>query len=98
MIIAGSYSQTYLRNAFNNGFPCIACPELVERIGELLAEEIDGGAKTLIPGDEIEVDFSAGTIVFRNQNFSFPPLGVVPQALVVAGGVENKVRQELGIG
>jgi homoaconitate hydratase len=98
MIIAGSYSQTYLRNAFNNGFPCIACPELVERIRELLAGEIDGGAKTLIPGDEIEVDFAAGTIVFRNETFSFPPLGVVPQALVVAGGVENKVRQELGIG
>jgi homoaconitate hydratase len=98
MIIAGSYSQTYLRNAFNNGFPCIACPELVERIRELLAGEIDKGDKTLIPGDEIEVDFAAGTIVFRNETFSFPPLGVVPQALVVAGGVENKVRQELGIG
>jgi hypothetical protein len=70
----------------------------VERIRELLAGEIDKGDKTLIPGDEIEVDFAAGTIVFRNETFSFPPLGVVPQALVVAGGVENKVRQELGIG
>jgi len=98
MIIAGSYSQTYLRNAFNNGFPCIACPELVGRIRELLAGEIEGGGKTFIPGDEIEIDFSAGTIVFRHETFSFPPLGVVPQALVVAGGVENKVRQELGIG
>jgi homoaconitate hydratase len=98
MIIAGSYSQTYLRNAFNNGFPCIACPELVERVRELLAGDIEGGSKTLIPGDEIEIDFSAGTIVFRNETFSFPPLGVVPQALVVAGGVENKVRKELGIG
>ncbi|MGB5815803.1 MAG: aconitase family protein, partial [Thermoanaerobaculia bacterium] len=98
MIIAGSYSQTYLRNAFNNGFPCIACPELVDRVRELLAGEIEGGGKTLIPGDEIEIDFAAGTILFRNETFSFPPLGVVPQALVVAGGVENKVRQELGIG
>ncbi len=26
LVIAGSYSQTYLRNAFNNGFPCIECP------------------------------------------------------------------------
>jgi homoaconitate hydratase len=98
MVIAGSYSQTYLRNAFNNGFPCIESPELVERVRELLAPEMEGGAKTILPGDEIEVDFAAGIIVFRNETFRFPPLGVVPQALVVAGGVENKVRQELGIG
>ena len=29
LVAAGSYSQTYLRNAFNNGMPCIASPELV---------------------------------------------------------------------
>jgi len=26
LVIAGSFSQTYLRNAFNNGFPCIEVP------------------------------------------------------------------------
>ena len=94
-MIAGSYSQTYLRNAFNNGFPCVDCPELVGRVRELLASEIDAGRKSIIPGDELEVDFSVGIITFRSTTFRFPPLGVVPQALIVAGGVENQVRQRL---
>ena len=95
LVIAGSYSQTYLRNAFNNGFPCVDCPELVGRVRELLASEIDAGRKSIIPGDELEVDFSVGIITFRSTTFRFPPLGVVPQALIVAGGVENQVRQRL---
>ena len=32
LVIAGSFSQTYLRNAFNNGFLCIESPELVKRL------------------------------------------------------------------
>ncbi len=32
LVIAGSFSQTYLRNAFNNGFLCIETPELVNRL------------------------------------------------------------------
>jgi homoaconitate hydratase len=97
LIIAGTYSQTYLRNAFNNGFPCVACPELVGWVRELLSEEVDADARTIIPGDELEVDFASSTITYRERTFRFPPLSTVPQALVVAGGVENQVRQELGI-
>jgi len=97
MVVAGSYSQTYLRNAFNNGFPCVACPELVGRVRELMARQVDAGEKTIIPGDEIDVDFQTGKITFRKIEFRFPPLGTVPQALVVAGGVENQVRERLGL-
>ena len=32
LVIAGSFSQTYLRNAFNNGFLCIEAPEMVNRL------------------------------------------------------------------
>ena len=56
LIIAASYSQTYLRNAFNNGFTCIESPELVERVRQLTAKEAGSGAKTIIPGQEIEID------------------------------------------
>src|SRR5271166_3140302 len=34
LVIAGSFSQTYLRNAFNNGFLCIETPELVNHLRE----------------------------------------------------------------
>jgi len=95
LVIAGSFSQTYLRNAFNNGFPCVECPALVRRVRELLATEVAAGARTVIPGDECAIDFTTGTVAFHGEVFSFPPLGTVPQSLVAAGGVENLVRRRL---
>ena len=96
MVLAGSFSQTYLRNAYNNGFICIECPGLVSR----LKEELDGETAqdpTLIPGDTLEIDFSSGTVLFREKAFHFPPLGSVPQSLVVAGGSENLIKKKLGL-
>ncbi len=52
--------------------------------------------KTIIPGDEIEVDFAASTIRYAREKFAFPALGSVPQSLVIAGGVENLVSRSLG--
>lgn len=97
LLIAGSFSQTYLRNAFNNGFLCIEAPALVKRLRERLASEIAAKQKTVLPGDEIEVDFAASTIRYAGERFTFPALGSVPQALVIAGGVENLVSGKLGL-
>jgi homoaconitate hydratase len=95
LVIAGSFSQTYLRNAFNNGFLCIESPELVKRLRADFADVAPQGEKTIIPGDVIEVDFAASTIRCRGEEFAFPALGSVPQSLVIAGGIENLVRQKL---
>ena len=97
MILAGSFSQTYLRNAYNNGFVCIECPKLVTRLKEEFRADVEGGTLTLIPGDTLEVDFSRGAVSFRGDLFPFPPLGSVPQGLVVAGGSETLVRKKLGL-
>jgi homoaconitate hydratase len=97
LVIAGSFSQTYLRNAFNNGFLCIETPELVNRLRAKFSDAIARTEKTIIPGDEIEIDFSASTIRFAGEQFSFPALGSVPQSLVIAGGVENLVSRKLGL-
>ncbi len=98
LVIAGSFSQTYLRNAYNNGFVCIACPELVTRLKAERESAITAGELTIIPGAELEVDFANGTISFEGTEFRFAALGSVPQSLVIAGGVENLVRQRLGLG
>jgi homoaconitate hydratase len=97
-VVAGSFSQTYLRNAFNNGFLCIETPLLLERLREQLRDAIAANERTIIPGDELEVDFQSGVITWRGERFTFPALGSVPQSLVVAGGVENLVRKKLGLG
>ncbi len=97
LAVAGSFSQTYLRNAFNNGFLCVELPELVERLRGIFSTEIASGVRTLVPGDEVEVDFSAATLKFRGNAFRFPPLGSVPQSLYVAGGAERLVRKKLGL-
>jgi homoaconitate hydratase len=97
LVLAGSFSQTYLRNAYNNGFICIECPMLVNRLRDTFHAEREAGALTIIPGDLLKVDYSRGTVAFRGEAFRFPQLGAVPQSLVVTGGSENLVRRKLGL-
>jgi homoaconitate hydratase len=97
LVIAASFSQTYLRNAYNNGFLCIEVPALVKCLLERDAGEIADKAKTIIPGEQVEIDFRASRLTWGNQHFAFPPLGAVPQALVIAGGAENVVARKLGL-
>jgi len=97
LVIAGSFSQTYLRNAYNNGFLCIEVPSLVKRLREQFANEIATKDKTIIPGETLEIDFTSSSLAWRGETFVFPPLGTVPQSLVIAGGAENVVMTKLGI-
>ena len=97
LVVAASFSQTYLRNAYNNGFLCVEVPELVKQLREQFATEIAAKEKTIIPGEEIDIDFTSGVIHWRGEKFSFPPLGSVPQSLVIAEGVENLVAKRLGL-
>jgi homoaconitate hydratase len=95
LVIAASFSQTYLRNAYNNGFLCIEVPALVQRLREQFG--VSTHEKTIIPGDEIAIDFTSSTIAWRGDNYSFPALGSVPQSLVIAQGVEKLVAKRLGL-
>jgi len=97
LVIAGSFSQTYLRNAFNNGFLCIEAQELVNRLRSKFGDAMARKEKTIISGEVIEVDFAACTIRYAGEKFAFPALGSVPQSLVIAGGIENLVSRKLQI-
>ena len=97
LVIAASFSQTYLRNAYNNGFLCVEVPELVKKLRQQFVKEIGAKEKTIIPGDEIAIDFTSGMITWRGEKFAFPALGSVPQSLVIAQGVENLVAKRLGL-
>ena len=72
VVIAGSFSQTYLRNAYNNGFVCIECPELVTRLKAEHGSAIAAGEVTIISGAELEVNFGKGTISFDGTRSTTP--------------------------
>lgn len=89
--VAASFSQTYLRNAFNNGFICVECPALVTALRDRFASILDD-QPSILPGEPCTIDFIHGRVHVADASYSFQPLGSVPQSLVVAGGVENLVR------
>jgi homoaconitate hydratase len=99
-VIAASFSETYKRNAFNNGFVCFECPALVEylRSGKVAKwHSGKAGDKTIVAG-ELEVDYRASVVRFDGRAFSFSALSPVAQELVVAGGAEEVVRRRLASG
>lgn len=85
-VIAASFSETYLRNAFNNGFLCIQCAELVDHLKSSLASA--GTSSPTVAGPSLTIDFAASEIRTDGQVFSFTPLSPVAQELIVAGGAE----------
>ncbi len=96
MVIAASFSQTYLRNAFNNAFICIESPDLSAALLAAHETEVEAGTKT-IASDSIAVDFKTATARWRGQEFALSPVGPAAQELLLAGGLEALTRQRLGL-
>ncbi|MDY7109799.1 MAG: homoaconitase [Planctomycetota bacterium] len=105
-VIAASFSETYKRNAFNNGFIVLECPELS---GHLRAESGAGagapspqaplpggeGSEPTIVGPDLEIDYERSVIACDGREFGFSPLSTTAQQLIIAGGAENLVRERL---
>ncbi|MCH8270435.1 MAG: homoaconitase, partial [Planctomycetes bacterium] len=96
-VIAASFSETYRRNAFNNGFLCVECPTFVGWLDSRLSGTPGEAAPTIV-GPEIEVDFTASLVRCAGESFTFVPLSTVAQELIVAGGAEAMVRRRLAPG
>ncbi len=92
LVVAGSYSQIFKRNAFNNGYIVLECPGLVRAFKEGYAGE---KALTIQTGIEATVDFEKSEISWDGQRFSFSPLGRVAQELVILGGFENFIQERI---
>jgi homoaconitate hydratase len=89
-VIAGSFSETYKRNAFNNGFVVFECPELVTYLRDTLAHR----ALTTV-GPEITIDYAKSILTVDGKSFPFPPLSPAAQELIVVGGAEKLVASRL---
>lgn len=94
LIIAASFSQTYSRNAFNNGYICLDCPDFAEEIARRFADRAKT-EKTIVTGLEAIVDFVRATLTVGDRTWRIPPLLPAMQRLVALGGAESLVRQEI---
>ena len=89
-VIAASFSETYKRNAFNNGFIVFECPELVTHLRTTLKDR----APTTV-ASEITIDYGRSILAIDGKSFAFPALSPAAQELIVAGGAENLVASRL---
>src|SRR5438132_12055 len=89
-VIAASFSETYKRNAFNNGFVVFECPELVTHLRATLKDR-----KPTTVASEITIDYGKSVLTIDGESFAFSPLSPAAQELIVAGGAENLVASRL---
>eukprot|EP00668_Euglena_longa_P015159 GGOE01019210.1.p1 GENE.GGOE01019210.1~~GGOE01019210.1.p1 ORF type:complete len:683 (+),score=205.52 GGOE01019210.1:201-2051(+) len=92
LLLAASYSETFKRNAFNNGYIAIECEELVEHLKKSRSPSLPLTLHTKVP---VTVDFQASTVTFEGHRFPISPLGITAQELVLAGGLEGWTRSKL---
>jgi homoaconitate hydratase len=90
-VIAGSFSETYKRNAINNGFLIIDCPELSSD----LKEEFGTDKLTVQSNKKVIINFENSLITYNDKNYSIDPVGEAAQELIVDGGLENWVKKNL---
>lgn len=90
-VIAGSFSETYARNAINNGFLIIECSELVNDLKEKYGKE----KLTVQTNKKVKIDFENSSITYDGCEYSINPVGEAAQELIIAGGLEEWVKKNL---
>jgi homoaconitate hydratase len=91
LVVAGSFSETYKRNALNNGFLTIEAPELSRDLKTRFGDQ----HLTIKTSIDATVDFVNSTIEAAGKKYAIAPVGKAAQELVVVGGLEEWVRKNL---
>ena len=91
MVLAGSFSQTYKRNAINNGFLVIEAPDLLSD----LRKEFGNNILSVKTGWTASVYFQQALIIIGDKQYPFNPVGKAAQELIVTGGLENWVKEHI---
>jgi 3-isopropylmalate/(R)-2-methylmalate dehydratase small subunit len=81
-VVARSFARIFYRNAINVGLTVVELAD-ADRLG---------------PGDDVEVDPVAGSVVnhTRGERFAVPPYGPMVQAIIAEGGLVAFVRKTKG--
>ncbi|MBN2389129.1 MAG: 3-isopropylmalate dehydratase small subunit [Anaerolineae bacterium] len=78
-IVARSFARIYFRNAINYALPIATC------------DAVD----SVESGDEITIDFTAGTVITPRATYTFPPFPPEVMAILEAGGLIPYTQQAL---
>ena len=90
-VVAGSFSETYARNAINNGFLVIQCSDFVNDLKEKYGKE----KFTVQTNKKVKIDFENSSITFDGKEYSIDPVGEAAQELIIASGLEEWVKKNL---
>ncbi len=91
LVLAGSFSQTYKRNAINNGFLILEAPELLDD----LKEKFDNSKLSIKTGWTATIDFKQSLIIIKDKNYPISPIGKAAQELILTEGLENWVKERI---
>jgi 3-isopropylmalate/(R)-2-methylmalate dehydratase small subunit len=80
-IVARGFARIYFRNCINEGLPIVTC------------DAVD----SVETGDEITIDFEAGTVLTPGGAHTFPPLAPSVMKIMDAGGLIPHVKKKLGL-
>lgn len=91
LVVAGTFNETYKRNALNNGYLLIECPQLVNDLKSKYGKD----KLTVKTGISININFEKSSLTFNNKTYSIDPVGEAAQELIVDGGLEEWVKKNL---
>ena len=91
VVIAGSFSQTYKRNAINNGFLVIEAPDLVDD----MKNKFGDNKLSIKAGLSAIINFKNASIKIENKIYSISPIGKAAQELILTEGLENWVKTNI---
>lgn len=91
LVLAGSLSETYARNAINNGFLVVEAPELIMDLKQRFGTD----DLTVRTGLHASVDFRRSEIVVDGKAYAMDPVGPAAQELILLGGLESWVSAHL---
>jgi len=91
LVIAGSFSETYKRNAINNGFLVIEASALIND----LKKDFGTNNLTVRTGIEAMIDFTKSEISTSKKKYEIDPVGIAAQEIIIEGGLESWVKNRL---
>ncbi|KAJ2548031.1 mitochondrial Homoaconitase [Coemansia sp. RSA 1933] len=99
LVICESASETFKRNAVNNGLLVLESPALVKWLRSRYQKP--GALPTIVTGLNARVELTAGKLTLMSESGtseyagSIPRIGRAAQEIIVAGGLENWVRNRM---